>query len=85
MKRSLPDTNALSRFFAGDEKVFRFLAESDKILLSIFVLGELYTGFKGGNKEKQNLQLLEDFIIKNNVEILDATKTTAEIFASIKN
>jgi len=85
MRRVLPDTNAISNLFIGDEKVFNYLAEAEKIFMSVFVLAELYAGFKGGNKEKQNRALLEDFIIKNAIEIINATMETAEIFAKIKN
>jgi tRNA(fMet)-specific endonuclease VapC len=85
VKRVLPDTNAISGLFIGDEKVFNYLAESENILVSVFVLGELFAGFIGGKKEKQNRKLLENFLIKNNVEILNTTKETAEIFAIIKN
>jgi len=85
MKRALPDTNAISSLFSGDEKVLHHLAEAEQILMSIFVLAELYAGFKGGSKEKQNRELLKNFISKKSVEILNATMETAEFFAVIKN
>ena len=37
MKRVLLDTNAISSLFAGDEKVFNFLADAEEIFMSIFV------------------------------------------------
>ncbi len=85
MKRILLDTNAISALFAGDQKVLTYLTESENILISVFVLGELYEGFKGGKKEKKNRELLQNFLMENDVEILDATKETAESFAVIKN
>ncbi len=85
MRRVLPDTNAMSSLFMGDEKVLHHLAGAEQILMSIFVIAELYTGFKGGSKEKQNRTILKNFIHKNDVEILNATQETAEIFAVIKN
>ena len=85
MKKALPDTNAISSLFMGNEKILNHLAEAEQIFISVFVLGELYTGFKGGNKEKQNREILKNFILKNSVEILNATIETAEFFSVIKN
>lgn len=85
MKRILLDTNAYSKLLAGDEKVLSILAESDVVYMSIFVLGELYAGFKGGNKEQENKQLLKMFIQKPTVEILEATEETSQVFGQVKN
>ena len=85
MKRILLDTNTYSRLLTGDEKVLSILAESDVVYMSIFVLGELYAGFKGGNKEQKNTQLLKRFIQKPTVEILEATEETSKIFGQLKN
>ncbi|MGD2090198.1 MAG: type II toxin-antitoxin system VapC family toxin [Candidatus Aminicenantes bacterium] len=85
MKRILLDTNAYSKLLAGDEKVLSILAESDVVYMSIFVLGELYAGFKGGNKEQENKQLLKMFIQKPTVEILEATEETSKVFGQVKN
>lgn len=85
MKKILLDTNTYSRFLTGDEKVLSSLAESDVVYMSIFVLGELYAGFKGGNKEQENTQLLKRFIQKSTVEILEATEETSKIFGQLKN
>ena len=85
MKRALPDTNAISGLFAGDEKILHHLAGKERILMSIFVLAELYVGFKGETKENRNREILKNFIARNSVEILNATNETAEIFAVIKS
>ena len=85
MKRILLDTNAYSHLLTGDEKVLSLLAESDVVYMSIFVLGELYAGFKGGNKEQENTQLLKRFIQKPTVEILEATEETSKVFGQVKN
>ena len=55
------------------------------VLMSIFVLGELYAGFKGGNKEKENITILRKFLNKPTVSTLGASKDTAEIFGMVKN
>ena len=53
--------------------------------MSVFVIGELYTGFKGGSREKQNKALLSTFLGKPSVKVLNASQETSEIFASIKH
>ncbi len=83
MKKILLDTNAYVRFLRGDEKVMAYLAQADSVYMSVFVLGELYAGFKAGGREKSNKQLLERFLLKPTVTVLDATMETADFFALI--
>ena len=85
MKSIVLDTNAYSNLMVGSESVMNAMAESDTVYMSIFVLGELYAGFKGGCKEKQNHTILDNLLRKPSVKILNATRETAEIFAEIKN
>lgn len=51
----------------------------------MIVLGELYAGFKNGSKELENKKLLELFLGKSTVRIIDVTEETADIFGVIKN
>jgi len=83
MKKILLDTNAYVRFLRGDEKVMTYLAQADNVYMSVFVLGELYAGFKAGGKERNNRQILERFLLKPTVTVLEATIETAEIFGLI--
>jgi len=83
MKKILLDTNAYVRFLRGDEKVMTYLAQADSVYMSVFVLGELYAGFKAGNKERDNRQILERFLLKPTVSVLDATMETADVFGLI--
>ena len=85
MKKILLDTNAYTSYLAGDHEVLDALAQSETVYLSIFVLGELYAGFKGGRKELENLKILRLFIQKPSVSILEASNETAEIFGKLKN
>jgi tRNA(fMet)-specific endonuclease VapC len=85
MKKILVDTNAYVSFLAGDRAVLDALAEAGTVYLSIFVLGELYAGFKGGNREIANINILREFISKPTVRILDANSETAEIFGLLKS
>jgi tRNA(fMet)-specific endonuclease VapC len=84
VKKVLLDTNAYARFLAGDEKVLARLAQADRVYMSVFVLGELFAGFRAGAKEKQNRRILERFLSKPGVSVLDATTETAEYFGMIK-
>jgi tRNA(fMet)-specific endonuclease VapC len=84
MRAILLDTNAYVRFLAGDERVLDRLARAGRVKMSVFVLGELLAGFKAGGREKQNRQLLERFLAKPSVDVLEATLETAEYFGLIK-
>ena len=85
MKRIIIDTNAYIRFLAGDENVLEALGKAEIVYMSIFVLGELYAGFKAGSKELENKKILEKFLQKPTVKILDATVETSEVFALVKD
>lgn len=84
MSKILLDTNAYSSLFRGDKKVLKHLSQADLVYASIFVVGELVAGFKGGIKEKENNQRIDRFLHMPEVELLIATKETALIFAELK-
>jgi tRNA(fMet)-specific endonuclease VapC len=85
LKRVMLDTNAYSRLVSGDESVLDVLGEAETVYLSIFVLGELFAGFKGGQRERKNREQLKSFMDGASVKLLFATDTTAEIFAGVKD
>ena len=85
MKKIILDSNAYTGLLAGDEKVLDVVASTETLFMSIFVLGELYAGFLGGSKERENRDVLKRFLLKPSVKILNATLETAEVFGSIKN
>ena len=85
MKKILLDTNAYTRFLAGNEDVLDVIAEAETIYISIFVLGELYAGFAGGKRVAENKEMLHRFLLKPPVKILNATTDTAEVFGFVKN
>ncbi len=85
MKTILLDTNAYTRLLAGDEDVLDVVASAETVYMSIFVLGELHAGFKGGTKENENREWLKRFLTKPSVKILNATSETAEVFGTVKN
>jgi tRNA(fMet)-specific endonuclease VapC len=85
MRKLLLDTNAFTRFLGGDEKTLAWLAQADLVYMSVFVLGELYAGFRAGAKDRENRRLLNAFLDKSSVSFLQATRETAEIFGLVKN
>lgn len=85
MRKALLDTSAYAALLGGDERVLEALADTSQVFMSIFVLGELWAGFRGGRKERENCGRLEAFLAKPSVSVLDATRDTAEIFGRIKD
>jgi tRNA(fMet)-specific endonuclease VapC len=83
--RILLDTSGYTALLAGDAGVLDALAQAETVYLSVFVLGELYAGFRGGRKERENRGRLAAFLAKPTVKILHATPQTAEVFGSVKD
>lgn len=85
MKRILVDTNAYTGLLGNDSHVFGALSKAETVFMSVFVLGELYAGFMGGARQKKNREVLDAFLRKPTVKILNATSETSEIFGKIKH
>ena len=85
MRKILLDTKAYVGYLRGDERVLAYLGQAENVYMSVFVLGELYAGFRAGDREKENKQILESFLQKSTVTVLDASKETAEIFGLVKS
>jgi len=85
LKKLLLDTNAYARLLRGDGDVLEALGLAATVYMSVFVLGELYAGFKGGNKETENRAQLNDFLRRPTVRILTATRETSDIFGTLKD
>ncbi len=85
MRKVLLDTNAYTHLLRGDKAVLDALGHADTVFMSVFVLGELYAGFRGGERESQNRAQLDDFLRRPTVRVLTATLETSDIFGSIKH
>jgi len=81
----LLDTNAYTGLINGNTNIYERIAQADIVYVSTVVLGELYTGFYGGSKPDWNCAILDDFLGKETVKIIDITHRTAKIYGSIKN
>ncbi len=85
MSKILLDTNAYTAYLAGDTNILDQLSLAHTTFLSTFVIGELYAGFKGGNREAENISMMLSFINKPRVTVTNATQETSEFFGHIKN
>lgn len=85
MKKIVVDTNAYSRLMVGDTGVFEALANADTVYMSVFVLGELFAGFRGSVREAENRNILKQFLGKPTVKIIMASPETADIFGWLKH
>ncbi len=85
MRAVLLDTSAYSAFKSGNERLLAGIAAADRVYMSIFVLGELFFGFEGGDRSIENRNELDEFLRKPTVRFVGATRETAEIFGSVKN
>jgi len=85
VKKVLIDTNAYVRYLAGDQRVLESFGGADRVYMSVFVLGELFAGFKAGKKPAENRRILERFLDKPSVRVLEASRETAEVFGEVKD
>jgi len=84
MRSVLLDTNAYAALLRGDDRVRVAVESAERVLMSVFVLGELHAGFRRGSKLTQNLRILGEFLLQPTVSVLDATRETAEVFGHVK-
>lgn len=84
MKKVLLDTNAYAALLRGDEKVLSAIGRAEIVYLSVIVLGELFAGFRGGNKFLENRKLLERFLDRPHVAFLPMGMETADVFGVVK-
>jgi len=87
MKQVLIDTDIISYFLKGNEKVFlkiqEYLKDFDRINISIITYYEIVSGLTFKNAEKQ-LQIFEEFCSTSTIIYLsiNSIKMSAEIYAN---
>ena len=79
----LLDTSAYSALQRGHQPVLDVLRRSEIVAVSAFVLGELYSGFRAGNRWAENTAQLAQFLNKPSVRVLDVTEQTALRYAEV--
>ena len=85
MKKVLIDTNIYSLAMKGDGKVVDTLRQIDIIGFTAISVGELYSGFKGGNQESENRKELDTFMDSPRVVVHTIDVETASFYASTLN
>jgi tRNA(fMet)-specific endonuclease VapC len=79
------DTCAYSALVRQHKGVIDAMLRCESVLLSPVVLGELRYGFRGGDHERNNLDVLSRFIAKHSVQLIDISFETAEIYGEIQH
>ena len=85
MKQLLIDTSIYSYALRGKRDVVDTLQKFDIIGISSISIGELLSGFKGGGREPQNREELNDFLDTPRVRLFPLDEITAEFYAEILN
>lgn len=83
MKKMLIDTNIYSHALRGDPETVSVLQRAHKIAICSISIGELLSGFKAGNRERENREELEEFLDAPRVQIYGIDENTAEFYAEI--
>jgi tRNA(fMet)-specific endonuclease VapC len=85
MNKILIDTNIYSSALRGDPAVVQVLRQVVLIGICAVSIGELLSGFRGGNKEQENRQELGIFLDSPRVVLYSVDEYTAEYYCSILN
>ena len=62
MKSLLIDTNIYTHALKGDPETISILQQAKEIAICSISIGELLSGFKGGRRERENREELEEFL-----------------------
>jgi tRNA(fMet)-specific endonuclease VapC len=76
------DTNIAVLLMSGDQAIRRRVAETDTIVVSTIVLGELFYGAGLSSRLIENTQRVEEFASSS--EVCEVTIETSRHYASIK-
>jgi tRNA(fMet)-specific endonuclease VapC len=79
----LLDTSAYSLLMRGRKEVAGLLDSADEVYVPVIVLGELLAGFKKGNAEQRNKEILADFLDVARVFTLPIDEDSAKRYAVI--
>jgi tRNA(fMet)-specific endonuclease VapC len=77
------DTSGYVGFKIGNPELVEFLTRANIILISPIVLGELMFGFINGDRFKQNMDELDQFLNHEAVEEIQIGKITADRYSRI--
>lgn len=77
------DTSGYSAFKRGHVRALELIRRSEGIVIPIIVLGELFAGFRRGQRERRNLDELDRFRESPRVRIASLDEETASCYAEI--
>ncbi|HET98178.1 MAG TPA: type II toxin-antitoxin system VapC family toxin [Desulfurivibrio alkaliphilus] len=83
MNKLLLDTNIYSHALRGNPAVIPVLRRAEALTLSAITVGELLSGFRGGQRERENRAELADFLDSPRVKTVSIDEETAEFYAAI--
>ena len=83
MNKILIDTNIYSSAMRGDSSVTSILRQANHIGISAISIGELFSGFRGGNREEENRHELGQFLDSPRTCLYLLDENTAEYYSSV--
>ena len=83
MKEILLDTSGYSAFLRGHAGVGEAVRQADLVALNPVVLGELWAGFRRGNRLEKNRSELKAFLSSPRVDVVDIDVETSVRYAAI--
>ncbi len=83
MIKRVIDTSLYSSFMKGEVEAESLIQNADLLMISPIVLGELWSGFKSGNQEKNNRNNLDSFLSSPRVSITTIDQDTADAYSVI--
>ena len=81
--RALLDSGAYSGFMSGSHRVREIVQDSEEVLMSAVVVGELLYGFRQGSRPEQNLAELRSFLNRPYVSFVPVGPVTADRYSRI--
>lgn len=81
--RRLLDTNAFSAYRRGHPGAMEMVRSAETIDFSIIVIGELLFGYHKGDRTRNNLAQLDEFLAHPRVTVAFLTRATADRFGRI--
>lgn len=83
MKRIIIGTNFYTAFKRNDTEAVNLLRRVEYIGINAVILGELFAGFRCGNKERQNRIELDQFLDSARVYTIMLDDETSEFYAQV--
>ncbi len=83
MRDFLIDTNIYPNALRGDAETVSTLKQARHIGISSISIGELFSGFRAGKREKKNREELAEFLDSPRVRLYSIDENTAEFYARI--